>query len=337
MFVAANGLALASAAYEFSRDEQAWLDGVAAAARSFDVGGGVAAYTVHLRGVPRLVARSTPRDAREHAALDALAGITASFSSDVAQTVYAPTEFAGNAGWRLARLSGAIRGPARAPFEAARRRVPAMWSLIASDGSEHALALCFLSPDSALAPGARYPHGSFRQLGLAGAHLGAALRLRRALGRAPEAVLDPAGRMLHAEGVARSQCRSLTEAVLRSPLAERRIASDDETLAMWRALVQGRWSLIDFVDRDGKRYVLARRNDLESAGAHGLEPLERDVARLAALGHSYKYIGYELGISRSRVVRVLERALRRLGVADRRELARRFGASLQGAPAALNK
>lgn len=114
----------------------------------------------------------------------------------------------------------------------------------------------------------------------------------------------------------------LAHADSRSPV------SADEALRMWKALVQGRWSPVDCFDRDGKRFVLARRSAHGCSPASGLEPLELDVARLTALGHSYKYIAYELGISRSTVVRKLDRAIGKLGVVDRRELARRFGANL---------
>jgi len=44
------------------------------------------------------------------------------------------------------------------------------------------------------------------------------------------------------------------------------------------------------------------------------------------MGHSYKYVAYELGITVSMVVRRLESAMKKLRVGSRRDLLRAFAA-----------
>jgi DNA-binding NarL/FixJ family response regulator len=99
----------------------------------------------------------------------------------------------------------------------------------------------------------------------------------------------------------------------------------DEALRSWTALVQGRWTIIDAVESDGRRILLARRNPPERQGLLDLTPSERDVVWLAALGHSFKYIAYELGHPPSTVAGRLRRAMQKLRVRSRRELLQRVG------------
>lgn len=93
---------------------------------------------------------------------------------------------------------------------------------------------------------------------------------------------------------------------------------------MWSVLVSGRWSIVDFVDRDGKRMMLARKNPVGGPNVAALTDDERDVLWLATQGHSRKYIGYELGLSVAQVGRRLTAAMRKLRIDSRRELVRRF-------------
>mgnify|MGYP003374847675 CR=1 FL=1 len=135
-----------------------------------------------------------------------------------------------------------------------------------------------------------------------------------------EAVLSPGGRVLHAEGAARTDRAraSLAAAVLAATRArgDARRADPDTAVAEWTALVQGRWTILETVERDGKRLVLARRNPLGTDDLLALPPDERDVAWLAAYGHSYKFIAYELGVPLGTVKGRVRLAL----VALRREL-----------------
>lgn len=176
------------------------------------------------------------------------------------------------------------------------------------------------------------------------AHLAAALRLRRRLREAEapaEAVLEPSGRVAHAEEAAKSSDarEQLREAALRFDRARVRGKGGDALAVteQWRALVAGRWTLVDEFDRDGRRFIVARPNRPASDPLKRLTKRETQVVRAAAFGHSNKLIAYELGVSQSTVSACLRRAVKKLGVRDRLELIRlcaeRFGAPPPAPPA----
>jgi DNA-binding CsgD family transcriptional regulator len=135
-----------------------------------------------------------------------------------------------------------------------------------------------------------------------------------------EAILRPDGRAEHATGLAKER-GSLEQ--LRSGVAAiehaRRLAADDphEALAIWEALVEGRWSLLDCFERDGRRYWVAHRNEPEVPEVRALTGREQQVAAYAALGQSNKLISYELGLSRSSVAAHLRSARAKLGATTR--------------------
>ena len=98
----------------------------------------------------------------------------------------------------------------------------------------------------------------------------------------------------------------------------------DRAVARWRALVDARWSLVDHFESDGKRFVLAQRNDPSVGPLALLTPRERQVVALAAMGHANKMIGYELGISVSTAGVLLSRAARKLGAPSRAALVQAY-------------
>lgn len=161
------------------------------------------------------------------------------------------------------------------------------------------------------------PTARARWLRLA-AHLGAAFRLREGL-RREEAVLRGDGCVEHAEGDAR-QDRSLREAlrgaVRRMDRARGRLRRRDawEAVSMWEALVQGRWSLVDRFDSDGRRYFVAMRNPPPGVPSRALTAREAQVVALASRGMSTKLVGYHLGVAQSTASTLLSRALRKLGI-----------------------
>jgi DNA-binding CsgD family transcriptional regulator len=158
------------------------------------------------------------------------------------------------------------------------------------------------------------------------AHLSAAFRVRRHVDRwpseakrapvSPEAVLRPDGKLEHAEEPAKAlpARESLRRAVLAFDRArgELRRRDPEEAVAIWRALVAGRWSLVDHFDSDGRRFVVAHRNDATPPDARGLTLRERQAIAYAAIGHSNKQIAYELGLSASTVAGYLSRARAKL-------------------------
>jgi DNA-binding NarL/FixJ family response regulator len=164
--------------------------------------------------------------------------------------------------------------------------------------------------------------------GMCAAHVGAALRLRRALlpngFEAAEAILDPNGAVSHAEEPAKTAGArdALRRAVLSSERARGSLRRTDpvDALELWQALVAGRWSLVEHFDTDGHRYLVARRNDPSIRDPRGLSLRERQVVAFAALGHPSKLIGYELGLAPSTVSKHMASAMRKLGVRTHAEL-----------------
>lgn len=159
-----------------------------------------------------------------------------------------------------------------------------------------------------------------------GSHVAAGARLRRERRvAAPEAVLDVQGRVLHADGLARDATAraALRRAAIEMDRARTRRSRDhDRSLEQWRALVEGRWTLLDVFEENGRRYVVARANEPHAPATAPLSPRERQVATAASLGHANKLIAYELGVAESTVATVLRRAARKLGVRTRLELIR---------------
>ena len=163
-------------------------------------------------------------------------------------------------------------------------------------------------------------------------HLAAGYRLRRALvnlDTAPavplggDAVFDPGGALKHAEPDAkdRSVREKLKDAVKRVDRARSTARKDtDEALALWQGLSCGRYSLVDWFDADGRRFVIARKNDSPTPDPRALSMKERQVSAWVALGQTNKQVGYEVGIAASTVAYHLARAQRKLGLQTRGQL-----------------
>ncbi|HSN81902.1 MAG TPA: helix-turn-helix transcriptional regulator [Polyangiales bacterium] len=214
--------------------------------------------------------------------------------------------------------------------------------LSAFGSHERGLHLIVLLPErSGLTPQSR------ERWHMLAAHLGAGYRLRHAVRSAlkpsrtdlphgAEAVIDPSNfRVTDAHGQAKSRggLEALREAALvvdRARGAMRR-AEPEKALELWRALVRGRWSTIDWFDSDGRRYVLGVPNPLGVSDPRGLTEREFQVVAYAASGQINKMIGYHLGISKGRVSSLLSSAMRKLGVSNRAQLVRQFGDFSEGA------
>jgi hypothetical protein len=175
--------------------------------------------------------------------------------------------------------------------------------------------------------GRRRAPGAVRIYHRVSAHIAAGARLRRKVeallatgGQPPdqaEAVLTPAGRVEHAIGPARSRSARdvLRDALARIDAARSRRLNQEKSVALWQALVAGRWSVVEHFERDGKRYYLAHKNDPDLAVDRRLSARECQVLGYAGLGHSDKLIAYALGLPRSTVGTILARARRKLGAA----------------------
>jgi hypothetical protein len=173
-------------------------------------------------------------------------------------------------------------------------------------------------------PGPLHPRDAHRW-GCIAAHVTSAFRIRRQLADTPvtldgiptsEAILDPGGGLKHAEPLAQSD---LARAALRHAVIGRdrargslRRRNPEEAVALWQALIAGRWSLVDHFDTDGRRFVVAHRNDPSAPDVRGLTLRERQVLAYSALRHPLKIIAYELGLSVSTVSTHIARARAKL-------------------------
>lgn len=166
-------------------------------------------------------------------------------------------------------------------------------------------------------------------------HISAASRLRDLFGAAPttdqaDAILSPDGaRVLHAANDAReADSRSLLHAFARRVDRARGSARRRDpmgALEAWTALLDGRWSMIDHFDSDGRRYCMFLRNDPRLERIQPLTSQQRQVMGLAALGVPNKLIAYEVGISEAGVSQALRAGMRRLGIRRRTDLVRVLG------------
>lgn len=175
----------------------------------------------------------------------------------------------------------------------------------------------------------RLPPREVHRWSYVAAHLATAFRIRRQLegwsssarvNEMPgvEAIFAPNGKLSHAQQPAQTESAraALSRAVkaLDRARGSLRRRNPEEAIAIWQAMVSGRWSLLDHFDSDGRRYVLAHRNDPQVPDARGLTLRERQVAAYAELGHSNKVIAYELGLSTSTVGTHLARARAKLAL-----------------------
>ncbi|MCC6522153.1 MAG: response regulator transcription factor [Polyangiaceae bacterium] len=157
--------------------------------------------------------------------------------------------------------------------------------------------------------------------------------------RKVEAVLGARPGSEQARGSAEAEAArdALREAAVAVMHAQGSVGERDpgEAVAAWRALVAGRWSLVEHFDSDGKRFFIARRHDPVPRVQSAHRPLtrrERQVVAHACLGHSNKLIGYELGLAPATVATHLARAADKLGTTSRAELIRQ-ATLLAGEPA----
>jgi DNA-binding CsgD family transcriptional regulator len=167
------------------------------------------------------------------------------------------------------------------------------------------------------------------------AHITAGARLRRALCGAPhedwadgaDAVLSPSGSIAHAEmpaqgPIARDSLRRAAKAIDRARSRAR--SNEDEALDLWQGLVAGRWSLVEHFDSDGRRFLVARKNDPHVKDPRALTLRERQVLAYVAMGHPIKLIAYSLGVSPSSVSVSRRIAMRKLALRSTTDVVRLF-------------
>lgn len=146
-----------------------------------------------------------------------------------------------------------------------------------------------------------------------------------------EALLDPRRFVVSeaAEGAKDTGVlKKIREAAVRVDRARGKLRRSDpeEALKLWHGLVRGRWSLVDWFDTDGRRFVLAKPNAPNLGDPRGLTEPELQVATYAARGETGKIIGYRFGLSPQRVSVLLKSARRKLGAGTQAQLVERMRA-----------
>ncbi len=145
-----------------------------------------------------------------------------------------------------------------------------------------------------------------------------------------EAIFDAGSfRMTEAVGTARASttAKRLRDAAVTVDRArgKMRNTDPDHALEIWKALVRGRWSMVDWFDTDGRRFVLAIPNSPGVTDPRGFSERESQVVTYAVLGHSNKMIAYRLGLSTSRVSTLLRSSMRKMGFRTRSQLVKEMG------------
>lgn len=159
------------------------------------------------------------------------------------------------------------------------------------------------------------------------AHLAAAFRLRESgLAATTEGALTPAGKVLFAEGELRDpeSQDALRRAVLAIERARRKDRRTDQAalLEAWRAIYEQRWTLVETIESDGRRMLLARVNPPSQHLDAKMTPREREVAALVAQGVPQKAVGYELDLSPSTVAFHVRNIAKKLGASSSTDLVR---------------
>lgn len=161
-------------------------------------------------------------------------------------------------------------------------------------------------------------------------HIGAADRLRRALGRSnrerfiPVTAL-PTALVGEASWDATQSApvgRSLRDAALKidSEPRERSEAQATEAFEVLHGLINGQLSMIDGFVCNGRHFTLVRPSDPSLRDPRALTARERRVVLRTARGESRKLVAYHIGISRSGVSKLLGTAMRKLGAKNQTEL-----------------
>jgi DNA-binding CsgD family transcriptional regulator len=172
------------------------------------------------------------------------------------------------------------------------------------------------------------PHASVA-LRRIGRHLSAAFRLRRRFENAgvstdaASVVMDPNGKLLHARvATGRAHSERLAFAVRAKDRARSRRRRDDSLTAIqeWQALVEHRWMLLDHVECDGRRFVLAVEREAGGNPIDLLSERERDVLDRMLSGQSTKVIASELSLAPSTVRVLVARAAAKVRARSRADL-----------------
>lgn len=156
-------------------------------------------------------------------------------------------------------------------------------------------------------------------------HVESGLRLRLLPPEQAVAVLSTEGKVLHLEEDLKERAKAeqlVHQAKTISRVRTRRERSKDDALQVWTALVEGRWSVVERADTDGKRMYFAYENAPQARAYRALTPSEATVLDQSIQGLPGKYVAYSTGLPSSRISEQLLSAANKLGFRTRNELVR---------------
>ncbi len=158
-----------------------------------------------------------------------------------------------------------------------------------------------------------------------GLHLGAALRLRRRVveGARPIGHFLPSGRAVHLEDEAThpDTRATLMDAVRAIERARGRLRqSPSEALEVWRGLVDGRFSLVETLESDGRRMLVVHRNAPGLEDPRALTARERTLLSYLSHAATNVQVAYAMGLDPSSVASATRRLLRKLQLPNRAAL-----------------
>ena len=186
-------------------------------------------------------------------------------------------------------------------------RYPDLLLLTANDLSE--IGVVFAAP--MLAPGAPSPRVR-RTWARIATHICAAHRVRRELARLRDEVFSE-------QGTRTSTARQLLSVLCADATQQPSPFADEGARARrtFAELLKGRCSLLDQFDRDGRHYLVLRRNAPHTPDPRALTEREVQIIHYAAEGHTDRWIGARLGVRNSTVATHRTRAMLKLGIRSR--------------------
>jgi DNA-binding CsgD family transcriptional regulator len=127
--------------------------------------------------------------------------------------------------------------------------------------------------------------------------------------------------MTHADNGERAElCERAVQVARERALAERE--DSRAALALWSGLVEGRWSLVERFEANGRRFYVAQENPPEVSAFASLDTKQRRLTILVGAGQSAKAAAYALGVGPSTVAMLLKVTLAKLGLRSRADLVR---------------
>jgi DNA-binding CsgD family transcriptional regulator len=322
----ADEVAVIEAAYRVDGAEARWLTGLAEATLPMlDRGLGISAFTARFTGatlkVTDIVTIGGPRG---------LADATVDFTEGADPAMMARAFSASPCVTMSAAAGGRDRLRADPASEALFQiGVNDAIGILGTDGTPFVTGLSvFLAGEAPLS------RAFTSRWSRVASHLSAGSRIRRALAAVDrpargtdllsgaEAILTSSGSLAHAEGPAQKARAQLARAVVAIDRARSRLRRDDpdEAVEAWRCLVSGRWSLLEHFDSDGRRFLVARKNDPETPGPSAISLRERQILLGRARGLPLKLISYDLGLSIGAVSKTLRSGMKKLGLTHEAEL-----------------